>query len=227
MSTDSTQPTQSIHPKERLAEWFCLGAIITMAYWVIPLKIFSMTWGLFPNDIQTSTNWSNWYWQLLCLGFSLLLVCGSWKRSGLRIGSIGRHWRGVLIVCGIPVVISVIANLLMPNDPFSNWSFHMWLISPWSQDLVFSGYLYGRFEQIAPSYIHKKFRIRWALVIAAAFFSLHHLTNFYLVPSWLVITQLVYSFLGMILYGLSRQWTGSMLYGTASHIAVNLISSIL
>ena len=115
---------------------------------------------------------------------------------------------------------------LLPERPFAGATFHMWLTSPWHQDLVFAGYLYGRFEQVAPSYIHPRIRIRWALVLAAVFFSLHHLPNLLLVSGGYMIFQLAYTFLGLLLVGLARQWTGSMLYGAATHMAINLIAWI-
>ena len=165
-----------------------------------------------------------WYRDILTLAFALLLTCGSWKRSGIRFGAIKQHWRGVLLVCGIPIVLTALIYPFLPERPFSNMPILMWLTSPWHQDLVFSGYLYGRFEQLVPSYVHRKVRIRWALVLAALFFSLHHLPNFFSLSAGYVTFQLVYTFLGMILAGLSRQWTGSMVYVALTHMAVNCIA---
>ncbi len=63
-------------------------------------------------------------------------------------------------------------------------------------------------------------------MLAALFFSLHHCPGL-LSPSvsvQYIAFQLVYTFLGMLLVGLARQWTGSILYGAVTHMAVNLIA---
>jgi membrane protease YdiL (CAAX protease family) len=39
-----------------------------------------------------------------------------------------------------------------------------------------------------------------------------------------VALQVPVTFLGWILAGLARQWTGSILYGTISHMGVNFIA---
>ena len=223
MSVDRAQPSESIRRKERLIEWVFLGAIITMAYLAIPSWLSRLTWRFFPDKMRIKEWWA-WYRELLTLGFAVLLICGSWKRSGLRIGSIGRHWRGVSVVCVIPVVLTAIVYPLLPERPFSGMTFHMWLTSPWHQDLVFAGYLYGRFEKVVPSYVHERIRIRWALVLAAFFFSAMHLPWFLHASPAYVGFMLAYTFLGTVLIGLACQWTGSILYGAITHMGVNLIA---
>lgn len=222
MNTVSIQSTTSIDSKEHLFEWLCLGAIITTAYIAIPRWLVQMTWYQFPESMRTR-EWFVWYHELLSLAFAFLLVSGSLKRSGLRLGTIKHHWRGVLVVCSIPIILTALINPFLPEKPFANASFHMWLTSPLHQDLIFSGFLYGRLVQVAPSYLHKKIRIRWALILTAAFFSLHHLANIHFLSGGYLIFQLIYSFLGLLLVGLSRQWTGTILYVLFVHVSVNLI----
>jgi membrane protease YdiL (CAAX protease family) len=43
-------------------------------------------------------------------------------------------------------------------------------------------------------------------------------------PAGFVAFQMFYTFLLLLLIGLSRQWTGSILYVTAAHTAINLIA---
>ena len=88
----------------------------------------------------------------------------------------------------------------------------MWLISPAAQDLVFVGFLYGRFEKLFPTDVHARLPIRWALVITALYFAAWHLPNFGAMNPWYVLFQLVYVIFGCIVMGLSRQWTGSVIY---------------
>ena len=39
-----------------------------------------------------------------------------------------------------------------------------------------------------------------------------------------MIFQLGYTFIGCVLLGISRQWTGSIVYATVTHTAVNYIA---
>ena len=123
-----------------------------------------------------------------------------------------------------PVGLVAIVYPILPERPFAGRTFHMWLTSPLHQELVFAGYLYGRFEQLAPSYVHQKIRIRWALILAAIFFSAMHLPWFLYASVGYVLFMLTYTFVGMVVTGLARQWTGSLLYGAVAHMAVNLIA---
>lgn len=227
MSIEPTQLDQSSRQGERLIEWIFLGAVITMAYMAVPSWLLRLAWYSLPEDMRTEECWTwfrTWFLELLCLGFAGLLVCGSPKRSGLRIGSLSQHWRGVLVVCGIPIALTAAVFPFLPERPFSDHTFHMWLTSPWHEDLVFAGFLYGRFEQVAPSYVHRKIRIRWALVLTAVFFSSMHLPWFMSASVGYVTFMLAYTFVGLIIIGLSRQWTGSLLYGVLAHMAINLIA---
>lgn len=223
MLSDSATTGRPAFQKESLIEWLLCGTLLTITYLAIPSWALQLTWKLFPKDMRTEAC-ARWYWELLSLGFALLLTLGSWRRSGLRIGNIRQHWRGTVLVCGIPIALTAIIYPLLPERPFSDQGIQMWLTSPWHQDMVFAGFLYGRFAQVTPSYIHSKIRIRWALVLAAVFFALHHLPNLLSISAGYVAFQLAYTFLGMLLVGLARQWTGSILYGAITHMAVNCIA---
>jgi membrane protease YdiL (CAAX protease family) len=101
----------------------------------------------------------------------------------------------------------------------------MWLVSPLAQDLIFMGWLYGRLDRAFPAYVHEALRIRRAVPLGGAFFAAWHLQNLAGgMSSGFVAFQLAYTATGYVVTGLSRQWTGSMLYATASHSAVNFIA---
>ena len=209
--------------RRRLVETLCLGVLVTLAFYGVPYWIYRITWrqlggGLFPPA------WMAWYYHLLFLAFALVLTAGSWRRSGLRIGAIRTHWRKVLLFCGLPILLTAVVYPLLPTRPFGREHMGIWLISPLAQDLVFPGYLYGRLEPLLPSRLHRRVPIRRALVVTSALFSLWHLPNLLAIPAGFVAFQLCYTFLGGILVGLTRQWTGSMLYITLSHMAVNFIA---
>ena len=162
---------------------------------------------------------------LVLLVFGLLLTIPTWKMSGLRIGTIRQHWRAVLIVCGIPVLLTALVYPQLGERPFARAGAEMWLISPLAQDLVFMGFTYGILESAFPKYVHPRVPVRRALLIGAVAFAAWHLPNLFsaMSPAFLAF-QLLYTSAGFVLTGLSRQWTGSMLYATLSHSGVNFIA---
>jgi membrane protease YdiL (CAAX protease family) len=147
------------------------------------------------------------------------------RRSGLRFGDIRNNWLRVIIVCAIPIAATAIAYPLLPVRPFTGGRIEMWLISPFAQDLVFQGFLLGRLERSYPPRNRTGFGT--ALVLGALFFSAWHAQNFAGgTPDGFVFFQLAYTAVGFMLTGLSRLWTGSILYATLSHSAVNLIAAM-
>ena len=209
--------------RERLPEWILLASLVTLAFVAVPRWVVQVSWRWFPPGMQTS-RWADWHYALAQLGFALLLVIGSPLRSGLRIGAFRAHWWKLLIVCSIPIALTAGVYPQLANRPFAHMSAGMWLISPLAQDMVFLGFLYGRFEQFLPGYIHRRVPIRWCVPLTAAFFAVWHLHNLETMPAGYVMFQLGYTFLGGMLAGLSRQWTGSIFYATAAHMAVNFIA---
>ncbi len=209
--------------RERLIEWLCIALVITAAFLGVPTAVQGVTWRLFPARWQTP-DWWHWYFELMSLAVGVLLVIGAPRRNGLCLGRIREHWKGVLIVCGLPVLLTALVYPRLPERPYAGAHITLWLTSPWAQDFVFVGFLYARLALVAPSYVHRRVRIRWALVITAAFFALYHVPNLLAFPGWFVAMQVGYTFLGMVLVGLARQWTGSLLYGALSHAGLNLIA---
>ena len=165
------------------------------------------------------------FYDLVALAFGLILVLPTHRRSGICIGQIREHWKKVLLFCGTPILATAIVYPLLSERPFGNAHYTMWLISPLAQDLLFTGFLFGRFNQLFPSYIHDRIPMRWAVLITAFFFVLWHTPNFASgISKEYVLFQLCYTFVGFLLTGLVRQWTGSMLYGTLTHMAINYIA---
>ncbi len=160
---------------------------------------------------------------LLALGLALTLPAP--RRQGLRIGSIRAHWKGVLLVCGLPVLLAALVYPQLHERPFAGASAEMWLLSPLAQDLVFMGFVYGRLEVAFPAYVLPRLRVRRALLAGAVCFATWHLPNLLssMSTGWLVF-QLGYTAAGFVLTGLSRQWTGSIAYVTLSHMAVNFVA---
>jgi membrane protease YdiL (CAAX protease family) len=167
------------------------------------------------------------------VGLALYAAAAGWRRDelGLRAGPIGRHWPGVLLVCSVPVLLTALIYPGLAERPFANASAMMWTVSPFAQDLVFAGFLYGWFLRELPGRIcltvlaGQRVEIDRALVLAAACFAAWHLQNLAGgMSTGYVLFQLAYTSAGFVLTGLSRQWTGSFLYMTLSHSAVNWVA---
>jgi membrane protease YdiL (CAAX protease family) len=207
--------------KARL-EWLVLAAVLTAASHTVPDSLFVASWPRVP-DFLRALGMEN-YWYLLTLLFGLALALTAPRRSGLRLGELRPHLRGVVLACGMPAALVAIIYPLLPVRPFVGSPVGLWLISPLAQDLLFIGYVYGRFETLFPDFVHPRIRVRWALVISALFFSAWHLPNFSTITSGFVLFQLCYTFAIFVTAGLSRQWTGSMLYFTLCHMAINFVA---
>jgi len=100
----------------------------------------------------------------------------------------------------------------------------MWLLGPFGQDLLFGGFLYGKLAPLYPHRLHRRIPIQGAIVVTALFFAAWHLPNFASMRPGFVCFQLAYTFAAALLGGLSRQWTGSILYLTLAHSAANFIA---
>ncbi len=215
--------------KENRAEWICLAFVITFAACAVPYWAWVLVYPNLPNEAQVflgrTVGMENTIY-LAELVFGLALAVPTWQRSGLRLGKWRGRGRGLVLVCILPALIAGALYALLPERPFHKSGVGMWLISPLAQDLVFMGYLYGRFEELFPEYLHPRLPLRWALVLASVFFALWHLPNMAheSIGVRFTLFQMAYTFVGGCFVGLSRQWTGSMLYFTCSHMLINAIA---
>ncbi|MET0396800.1 MAG: CPBP family intramembrane glutamic endopeptidase [Longimicrobiaceae bacterium] len=205
------------------AEALALAVVVTVAAHAIPgWYIFGRLWTRDVFGVH-AIPWGTFH-SLLCLLFGLLLAAPTWRRSGLVLGDIRTHWRRVLPVCGGPVLVAALVYPRLPVRPFADAGIDMWLISPLAQSLVFIGYLYGRLDTAFPGLIHRRLPIRRSLAITAAFFALWHVPGFANMPAWYAAFQLFYTGVAYLVPALSRQWTGSILYVLAGHMAINFIA---
>jgi membrane protease YdiL (CAAX protease family) len=162
---------------------------------------------------------------LTFLVLGLVLAIPARHRSGLTLGRQPDSWLATAAVVGVPVVCVALIYPILPERPFAGASRDMWLLSPVAQDLWFLGVLYGRLDAVFRGDVHRHVPIRQALPLTALFFALWHLPNLLstMSPGY-VAFQLSYVFVGCVLVGLSRQWTGTIMYATLSHMAVNYIA---
>lgn len=218
--TTSLRPASTSGRGEALA----LALLVTMAASAIPgWRVVTSLWyadvlGLraLPWPVMRTVT-------LLALG--LLLTLPTRERSGLRVGEIRAHWRGVLVVCGLPVLATALVYPHLPVRPFHGAYATMWLVSPLAQELVFSGFVYGLLAPHFPAHVHRRVPVEWALVLTTLLFGLWHAPGLLHGSSpGYVWFQLFYTGVLGIVPALSRQWTGSIVYVTLAHSAVNFIA---
>ncbi len=153
----------------------------------------------------------------------LLLCLGAPLRCGLSFGRWKGHALKVLGVCALPILVTGIIYPIT-SQPFSGGRVGSWLVSPAAQDLLFAGYLYGRFDAKFPGAVNTRVRVHRAVLFTAGFFALWHVPNVWGMSAAYVSFQLVYTLIGGAWMLLARQITGSVIPGIVTHMACNFIA---
>jgi hypothetical protein len=161
---------------------------------------------------------------LILLG--LMLTLPAPRASGLRVGNLRQHWKGVLLLTVGPVLLCAVVYPLLPERerPFRGADLNIWLTSPLAQDLIFGGVIYRLLRPHFSSHIHPRLPMEWALPVGGLFFAAWHLQNFGYFPAEYVWFQLGYTWAAFTFVGMTRQWTGSILYVTLAHMAGNFVA---
>lgn len=209
----------------RRPEILAVALVLVAAHHAIPDALFELAY---------RTRWMAFY-ELLGQGnagtlydalqgvFPLILCLAASLRSGLRLGD----WRGqtwkVLGLCAVPVAL-VAAISPFTSQPFAHDRIGCWLVSPASQDLLFSGYLYGLLAMAFPARVHGRLPLTWAMLLTAMFFSAWHTPNFLSLAASFVAFQLLYTFLFGLWFLIPRRLTGSILPGILCHMASNFVA---
>ena len=137
----------------RLSSWpelLSIALIVTAAAHAIPNWVCEY---ILPYGFKGAYDWANNhlgfgnFYDTVALLFGVILAAPAPRRNGLCIGAIQKHWWRVLIVMAIPITLTAIVYPRLSVRPFAGASISMWLISPLAQDLVFVGYIYGRFAE--------------------------------------------------------------------------------
>ncbi len=214
---DSTAPLPS---RARRAVSLCIG-LAAAALWHAIWRWLARTAG--PPVWLCGVTWSYWFegWTLV---YGLALTLWAPVRSGLVIGRIREHWRGVLVVCGVPLLLTVVVYPLLDLHAFKGASSSMWTVSPAAQDLVFFGFVYRVLDSAWSGRVIAWLPIEWPLLLTALVFTAWHLPNFAAMPPRFATFQLMYVLLGAAVIGLARQWTGSLLYGWIVHTVANVVA---
>lgn len=223
MSKETIEPATEARCPSR-ATWLILTLVVTLAARAIP-GWYAL--GIFWQNVLGGEDWLPYelFHNLVLLLLGLLLALSAPRQSGLRIGEIREHWRGVLLVCGLPILASALVYPNLQVRPFAESHWSMWSISPLAQELVFTGFIYGQLNRVFPGWIHSRIPLNRALVLSGVFFAIWHLPNLAEgMPGRYMAFQLCYVFLGAVTVGLARQWTGSIWYVAITHTVINAIA---
>jgi membrane protease YdiL (CAAX protease family) len=200
-----------------------LALVLTIALSVVPRwRVFAQAWVRDFAGLR-ALSWES-YASILLVAAALVLALTAPQRSGLRVGAIREHWRGVLLVCGGAVLATALVYPRLPVRPWDDAAITMWTLSPVAQQVFFFGYLYGRLDVTFPGHVHARVPLARALLLTTAYFALWHLPNVFTLPLGYVAFQLFYTGVLAIIPGLARQWTGSIYYGVLAHVGVNFIA---
>jgi len=199
-----------------LALLLTVSAIAIPDWWVLAIP-----WRTDMAGLQ-ALSWET-YWTSLLMLFALALALPDTHGSGICLGKIREQWRRVAVVTAGPPILVATVYPLVGATAFAGRGAAMWAIAPIAQNLIFLGFIYGRLERVLPTTVGARVPVRWALIVTCLCFGLFHLPNLRAQPPGFVAIQVVYTAVLSIVPGLSRQWTGSILYATACHVAINFI----
>lgn len=220
LSNHSAPPNQS---PAGWPELLALALVLTIAAHAVPVWLFHwlpagfLSWRFQSRYVQ-------WSYDCLALALAALLAVPTPHRSGIRVGRFSQHRWTVLAIMAVPILLTAMIYPRLQTRPFAGMSASMWVVSPLAQDLLFIGYLYGRFEPLVSRPLVRRVPVNFALIITALFFAAWHLPNLRAMPAGYVMFQLVYVFVGFIWTGMTRLLTGSILYSVLVHMAVNAIA---
>jgi membrane protease YdiL (CAAX protease family) len=206
-------------------KWEELGLALAITLCASTLPRWRVVTYLWRHDVGglRSIPWP-WYYELVLLLLGLALVLPTRRRSGLQIGRLRQYRLRVLMISLLVIGTVAVVYPNLPTRPWAKASPEMWTLSPFVQDLIFVGYLYGRLLRAFPGYVHPAVPLDRALCIVVAFFAFWHVPNFFVLPAGYVFFQLLYTSVGAIVPGLTRQWTGSIFPVVFLHSATNFIA---
>jgi len=211
-------PTQ-FHRFEALSLAAALTVLAMVLPYSDPVRNLYNSFGL-PPDAWLS---QHRFGDLALIAMGLILVLPAPRASGLCIGRIREYWWYVSLLIGLPLVGTAIVYPLLPDRPFKGADLNMWLTSPLAQDLFFGGVIYRILRPHFATRVSRWLPFEWVLPVGGLFFAAWHLQNLEYFPTRYVAFQLLYTWGAYNLLGLTRQWTGSLLYVILAHMAGNFL----
>jgi len=206
------------------AEALSLATALTILAIVLPWSTLVLElYTQFFNKVPWLEGHQSRFADLYLILVGLMLTLPVPRESGLRIGNIREHWKGVLLLTAGPVLLCALVYPRLPEQPFRNSDVSIWLTSPLAQDLMFGGVIYRILRPHFSSYIHPRVKMEWVLPVGGLFFAGWHAQNFVSFSREYVLFQMLYTWAAFTFVGLTRQWTGSILYVNLAHMAGNFV----
>ena len=222
-------PAAVAKPTDDRFEWLILAAVVAAAAAAVPAEAARWTFDDLPWLHQTwldlHVGWRD-FEAIFELAFGLLLVLPHPVRAGLVLPDLSRaKWRtaAVVLAC-LGVTVAFNRRLDMPQLRGTGTGYWVWLLGPPAEDLVFAGFLFGKFGQLWPGPIARWLPVDRAVVIAAVYFSLYHALNLRTMGPTFVEQQMAYALAGGLALNLTRQWTGSIAFVVLTHAAASWIA---
>lgn len=212
----------SNHTRAEAIEFCCLAVLLVFASHAVPAFALAIV-GNESNPFVASIGYRNAS-DLVALLFSTLLVVSRPRHFGIRFGDVKGKWPRLLALCIVPIALTAIVYPRLPVRPFEGDPIGTWLISPLAQDLLFAGYFYAKLDDYFPGSISKRLPLNRTVFLTAALFAIWHWPSFLGLDAGYAAFQQLYTFAGACFVGIIRQWTGSMIYITAIHMATNAIA---
>ena len=211
-------------------EWVVLAVVVTAAAATVPNRA-AVCFDQLASPTVREWAFSHVGWNdlnaLLLLAFATALVLPRPIRGGLAVPDLSgwRKWRVAVVYAGcVGLTLAFNRRLDMPQLRGTDRGYWMWLIGPPAEDLVFAGFLLGKFRPLWPGPVARRVPVDRAVVVSAVFFSLWHAQNFQAMSSAFVCQQMLYTFAAGVVLGLTRQWTGSILFVTVTHMSANWLA---
>jgi membrane protease YdiL (CAAX protease family) len=209
---------------------FCVAFTATLLSFTRGQLVAETTRRIEGDQFRSELGWfaSATFRDLVLLGFGLLLVASAPRRSGISLGT-KEHRGKAIAICGFIIGGALAYRVFFQGGTFSDWQtgWSIWAISPLAQELVFSGFILGLLHQHFPRWWFASVPMTTAVAITAALFAMWHFIPDYIFAREdmsFIGFRIAYTAGGWLLYGISRLWTGTILYAVIMHIAVNFIT---
>ncbi len=167
-----------------------------------------------------------------------MILCGmTWRLSGLGIGDSKRwkrHVYHIVFVWIMPPLLVLSMYPVLTEKPFHafHWPIGWWLVGSIAQELLFSGFIYGRMVSLfGPDSGELRGAFCLPVLFTAFLYALNHWPNIQTtehgMSSSFVKFQFLYSFLGCAWMLNVRRWTDSVWLGVLNHILVNWLATMV
>jgi membrane protease YdiL (CAAX protease family) len=205
--------------------WLAVGLYLSLGFAPLIWVLHDVTWPHLPDS------WHGWigvnnYTDAFYLIVALCVALSTPESSGLGLGDPSRNWKPLLLLMIAPPAIAALVIPRLSERPFAGHEIGAWLLSPVAEELLYTGFLFGQLLRHFPNPIGPRLRFPVAVVLTAAFFSLHHVWN--LTSSKMSVNyavfQLGYTFVGGMGTSLIRYLSGSIWYAVLVHMSVNWIA---